>query len=109
MDKCFDPHSKLKSVITSCFGPSRRCGSESEEKVMQCIVRESRTDPQLMPLALHDCVDEMITMKDWKCMRRNVMERMKSVMELHGSSSKRGAKDAETAIITSSNITIFDM
>ena len=106
-DKCFDPHSKLKSVITTCFGPSRSCSPQTEEKAAQCIVRESKTDPQLIPLTLHDCVDEMVTMKDWKCMRRSMMERLKEVMEVHGKKTK-GSE--ESAIATASpNVTIFDM
>lgn len=69
-------------------------------------MQESKNNPQLIPLTLHDCVDERITMKDWKCMRRHMMERLKNVMQIYGS---KKTKDAEEAFIASSNITIFDM
>lgn len=74
---------------------------------MQCIIRESKTDPQLIPLTLHDCVDERITMKDWKCMRRFMMDRLRNVMQQHNSNKK--TKDVTDAFVTAANVTIFDM
>lgn len=105
-DKCFDPHSKLKSLISACFGSERRCNPTAEEKAMLCIVQEAKADPQLIPLTLHDCVDERITMKDWKCMRRNLMDRLKHVMDVSGD---KQAKDSLESLVTSANVTIFDM
>lgn len=38
-ETCFDPHEKLKALVTSCFGPSRKCSSTTnEDKVMNCII-----------------------------------------------------------------------
>lgn len=38
-ETCFDPHEKLKSLVTSCFGSTRKCSSATnEEKVMNCII-----------------------------------------------------------------------
>lgn len=105
-DKCFDPHDKLKSLITACFGSTRRCNPQAEEKAIHCIVQESKANPQLIPLTLHDCVDERITMKDWKCMRRNMMERLKDVIQVYGN---KKTKDGDDPFINSPNVTIFDM
>lgn len=99
-EKCFDPHEKLKALVTSCFGQMRRCSPTLEDRSMSCVIRESKGDPQLIPLTLHDCVDERISMKTWKCMRRSLMEKLKNVMELFG--SKKGKDATVTTTIVGS-------
>lgn len=73
---------------------------------MTCVIRESKADAQMIPLTLHDCVDEKITMKDWKCIRRSLIDKLKNVMELF---SSKGKGLRESPLSTSSNITIFDI
>lgn len=82
-DQCFLPHEKLKLVLNKCFAPPEsRCIPGQEERSINCVLRESKLDPQMIPLQLHDCVDQMITMKDWKCIRRTLISKLKSVMDM---------------------------
>ena len=105
-EKCFDPYDKLKKMVTTCFGQTRKCVAVREDAAMTCVIREAKLDPQVIPLTLHDCVDEKITMKDWKCIRRSLMDKLKNVMEMFGSKAK-GGKDV--SLSSASNVTIFDI
>ena len=81
--RCFQPHEKLNSVLSKCFtGARSTCLAGTEERSINCVLRESKLDPQMIPLQLHDCVDQLITMKDWKCIRRSLISKLKSVMDL---------------------------
>jgi len=71
---------------------------------MTCVMMAAKQDPQLIPLPLHECVDDIVTMKHWKCIRRTFMERMKSMMDL-----VRGKKFIGDATIIESNVTVTDM
>lgn len=88
-EQCFLPHVKLTSVLNKCFSGARStCPSGTEERSINCVLREAKLDPQLIPLQLHDCVDQLITMKDWKCIRRTLINKLKSVMDLLASREK---------------------
>jgi len=104
-EKCFDTYDNLKKIITNCFGQARKCIPTREEAAMTCVIRESKMDPQLIPLTLHECVDERITMKDWKCIRRSLIDKLKNAMDLYGSKGK-GSKELPS---NSTSITIVDI
>lgn len=39
-------------------------------------------DPHLIPMDLHDCVDSMVSMKTWKCIRRAELDRISKFIEM---------------------------
>lgn len=101
-NECFEQHEKLQTQLVKCFGSDRTCEEKNEERSMSCVMMAAKQDPQMVPIQLHDCVDEIVTMKHWKCIRRAFMERMKSMMELVRGKKLFGGSHA-------GNLTVGDM
>ncbi|KAI1290946.1 hypothetical protein HDE_07874 [Halotydeus destructor] len=80
-ETCFSPHDKLQLVLQNCFEQDLSCSEAVEDKAMNCVLMASKNDPQLIPISLHDCIDDKVSMKQWKCIRRHFMDRMKTMMD----------------------------
>ncbi|XP_074605649.1 uncharacterized protein LOC141858717 [Brevipalpus obovatus] len=86
--RCFGKHSKLNQVLKACYKSDHQCNETNDEKTLDCVMEASRNDATLIPMELHICVDDLITMQTWKCIRRFHLSRFSQILERMKKQSK---------------------